>query len=68
MLAKASEDLINMGDMFFEGVGVDKNVMKVNDVEEVEIIAETIIGISFIGKIKGHDGAMQGQRETLLGT
>jgi len=37
--------LADVGDVFFKGVGVDQDVIKVNNAEKIKIIAETIVGI-----------------------
>ena len=39
---------MNVGDRLFEGVGVDEDVVKVNNAEKVEIIVEAIVGISLL--------------------
>jgi len=53
-----------MGDMLFEGVGVDEDVVKVNNAEKVEIIVEAIVSISLhrgrgIGKAERHDKILE---------
>ena len=37
--------MADMGDMFFEGVGINQDVVKVNDAEAVKVIAEAIVGV-----------------------
>jgi hypothetical protein len=31
--------------MLFEGVGIDEDIIKVNDAEDIEEIAKTIVGV-----------------------
>jgi len=61
---EACEDLADVGDVFFEDVGVNQDVIKVNDAEEIKIIAETIVGIGLhgcgsVGKTKWHDKVLE---------
>jgi hypothetical protein len=45
VLAEPGKDLFDMRNMLFEGVGIDEDIIKVNDAEDIEEIAKTIVGV-----------------------
>ena len=45
MFTKSCEDLAYMENMLFEGIGINQDVIKVNDTKEVKVIAKAIVGI-----------------------
>ena len=52
--------MANIEDVFFKGVKVNEDVIKLNNVETVEILTKTIIGINLhrcrdTGKTKGYN-------------
>jgi len=45
MLAEACENLSDVVSVFFEGVGINQDIVEVDDTEKVEEIAKAIVGV-----------------------